>query len=112
MHCDYVGCAERHIGKYDECVTEALHVLSLEGFGESTGDVDAHGYFTALTLDSPENVELDDDRTVIVPAGYYILSENDTGFVHFHRYDTNDAMLADFQVAELEYSEWLGDTDN
>jgi uncharacterized protein involved in tolerance to divalent cations len=64
------------------------------------------------TLDSPENVELDDDRVITVPAGYYILAEEATGFVHFHQYDTNDAMLTDFQVVEQEYSEWLGDSDD
>lgn len=108
-HCDYPGCIENH-HKFGSCVTEALHSVSLDD-GETTGDVEAFGHFTALSFDAPEDIELD-DRTITVPAGYYLVSSDSQGFVRMSTYDTKAEMDADFKAEDTRYGEWLGEDDD
>ncbi len=105
--CDETGCTG-HLGKFPDCQTEALWTVSLDsGQDEQTGSVDAHGWFALMIMTSDKPVELDDGRTVTVPAGNYMVGTNDQGFVWSWQYDTEAEARKDFETADNEYGEWL-----
>ena len=51
--CDWEHC-DGHLGKFQSCRDEALFELSLDGFYDSTGDVEFEGHFTLIALDAPK----------------------------------------------------------
>lgn len=102
-----IGCAG-HLGKFSSCQTEALYEISLDGGDDATGSTEAYGHFTLILLDSSLAVEIiSDERTVIVPAGAYIVESTEQGFVYAHEYETESDARADFRACEDEYSAWF-----
>lgn len=109
--CDTDGCTG-HLGKFDDCQTEALWTLSLDsGADETTGSTDAHGWYALFIMTSDEPVTLDDERTVTVPVGNYILCTNDQGFVRSWQYDTEAEARQAFAMADRAYGSWLDENE-
>ena len=104
-----VDCAG-HMGKFADCVTEAIWQLSLDSsYSESaTGSVEAYGWYALMTFDEAEAVTLSDGSSVSVPKGTYIISTNDQGFVYLSEYGDDTARAeADFKAEDDAYGEWL-----
>jgi len=110
MTCSTPGC-QGHLGKFDNCLDEALYAESLDGNHETTGDVDAHGYITLMIVEEPYMFSFGDGRTLRVPAGNFLLIEDSNGFVYTQSFDSVLDVRDAFEVAESEYAQWLGQDD-
>jgi hypothetical protein len=78
-------------------VAEALWVWSLDSSQDDTcGTVDDIGWHVLFHVTHGEGVELAEGSWAYVPAGDYILWENDQGFVGYERYErpSGDALMA------------------
>lgn len=121
------------IGKYDSRRDEILHSLCLAGWSnDSFGDVEAPtGYvwriantwedvrpintefnslFEALEIPGMEDGLSTMNRRILV--GHFIVIEDSNGFVYVRSFDTEGAMMHEYEYRELQYSEWLGDGDD
>ena len=68
-------------GNADEKLAEALHVASLDGTDEATGNDDGwYGLLHSGTAEDP-----------LIPAGTYILHENSQGFFTYEQYEYRSA---------------------
>lgn len=110
--CDAEGCTG-HLGKFSSCVTEALYETTLDD-GRGTGNVDFEGWMSdpiEVTPDEPAFVIDPDgeDRHVIVPAGWYLVTASSQGFVDHARYDTEAEARAVFDEHDARYAEWDAD---
>lgn len=100
-----------HLGKFDSCQGEALYELTLDTFGDaSTGDAnDWHYHATLVILDSDADVVLYEalpvlERTVTVPAGFYIVQAMSSGAVYANTYDTEAQARTAFEAMEADYA--------
>jgi hypothetical protein len=81
-------------GKYqhnpDPALAELLHTVTLQGWGnDSVGDVQEDGFAASLLLVEPaEQQELTDAFDQPVPAGSFIVHEDQQGFVTVDQYPT------------------------
>lgn len=91
--------------------TEALHMLVLDGFDPTTGDVNAYGHFTLILLPRDQHVLLWDGTEVVVPAGNYVVSEDSQGFVDSEIYATADQAREVFEYEKEAYGEWASESD-
>jgi hypothetical protein len=76
---------------------------------ESTGDTDFEGYYSLFLVLTDETVIIDPDgesRTVIVPAGNYILHSASSGAVSLWTYETEQAARDEIDTARGRYEEW------
>lgn len=103
--CDQDGCTG-HLGKFSSCLHEALWELSMDGWGTSTGRTEAHGHFTAITLDEPHEHDLGGVK-VMIPAGWYMVTEDDHGFVYVITYASAAELDQAFDEQDQRYGEWL-----
>jgi hypothetical protein len=104
--CDQAGCTG-HLGKFSSCLDEAVWQLSMDDSDRATGRTEAHGHFAAMTFDASEEYKIQDGATVIIPAGAYLVEENDQGFVYVVAYDSEAEMIKVFDEHDQRYSEWL-----
>ena len=106
------GECDGHIGKFDSCVAEALH---LSGWAdETTGTGDFEGHYALHILEQPEGFDLsasghDGTQLVVIPTGNYVVHESGTGQVSLWRYDTPAEAQAEFEAANDRYADWLGE---
>lgn len=105
--CRQQGCAG-HLGKFPSCVAEVLWEWSLDPGGEdrSTGCTEAYGWFSAIGLEDEATQDLD-GVAVIVPAGWYMITENDRGAVGLIEFATREELDRAFEEADRQYGEWL-----
>jgi hypothetical protein len=106
--CEWEHCPG-HLGKFQSCRDEALFELSLDGFYDSTGDVEFEGHFTLITLDDPAEVEMfghDGGPTFTVEPGTYIVESTNSGAVYVSDTDP-DYLHCFFRGADQRYSQWL-----
>lgn len=115
-HCDVPGC-HGHLAKFDNCVDEALYVLSLdqstiEGW---TGDVEWERHVSLIVVGDDEGdqwpVEISDELTVVVPWGSYLVLADDLGFVWTERYESQAAARIVFDEWDRAYSRWCDTED-
>lgn len=121
------------IGKYDSRRDEILHSLCLAGWSnDSFGDVEAPtGYvwriantwedvrpintefnslFEALEIPGMEDGLSPMNRRILV--GHFIVIEDSNGFIYVRSFNSEGAMMQEYEYRELQYSEWLGDGDD
>jgi hypothetical protein len=102
--CDAPGCTG-HLGKFDDCRTEALYDLALDvsdWHGSTEWDISA----AFLEFGEPESLPLSDGRTIAVPIGFYGVACNDQGFVWSIRYSTLAAMMDAQAEIDEAYGRW------
>lgn len=105
--CDHDGC-QGHLGKFSSCVDEAVWELSLDTIVDrQTGRTEAYGHFTAMTFHADEEHTLSDGTKVTIPEGWYMVEENDQGFVWVIKYDSQAELDQAFDEQDQRYSEWL-----
>lgn len=113
---DCVENCTGHLGKFDDCRTEALWGASLDWWPESTGSTEWHVWACILHFPvgeyltvSPEATENENDGPSIwVPAGSYVLCTDDRGFVWIEcgPMSGHGAAEARFKAIDDEYSVW------
>ncbi len=88
--CETVGC-EGHLGKFDDCISEAVWGASLEWADDSVGDSD-WGHYAIIEFSEAELVEVypGANREVTVPSGTYIVYTASSGLVHVQHYANRD----------------------
>lgn len=106
--CEQHGC-EGHLGKFPDCLTEAIWQLSMDGgANETTGDATDWGaHFQLFTFTSEETVTVDNGPTVTIPIGAYILVTYSSGFVYLWLYDTEADAREEFDAQDREYGKWI-----
>lgn len=74
-------------------LAELLHQVTLEGWGnESAGDVDQDGFHASLLIVEPaEQSEVTDAFDQPIPAGNWVLTQDEQGFVTLNQHPTPDA---------------------
>ncbi len=71
-----------HLGKFDDCLAEALFDWSLDDAVDSAGDTDFEGHVALLAVDEPTPCDLvDSGRVVVVPPGFYLVWTASSGAV-------------------------------
>lgn len=106
FNCTQDGCTG-HLGKFPDCLTEALWQLSMSGMlGEPTGDVEYEGHYTLMIFDESLTEPLDNGPAVTVPTGYYLLGTDGQGFVWLQAYDTEAEAREIFDEIDARYAAW------
>jgi len=98
-----------HLGKFDDCLAEALYEWSLDGTDAHTGDSDFEGHLSMILVESDTTATIDPDgvaRVVAVPAGNYLLWTASTGAVTLTVADTAEEARNIFQACDTRYSLW------
>jgi hypothetical protein len=102
------GC-DGHLGKFDDCLAEALYEWSLDGADASTGDSDFEGHLSLIIVDTDTTAAIDPDgvaREVAVPAGNYLLWTASTGAVTLSTADTVEGAWEIFRHNDARYALW------
>lgn len=106
--CQQLGCTG-HLGKYDSCRDEALHALSLDAH-DWVGESDYGLTVTPVVLTEPVTVTLYGGQpTVTVPAGAYLVEEDDRGFVMVQERVSAEDLAQVVEAHRQLYAAWLGD---
>lgn len=121
------------MGKFNSARDSILSYLCLADWAnESTGNVEAPtGYFSRISNEaadvSMENTEFnsimaewleynsevtDSPELRSELVGHFIVQSMDSGFVYVGKYDTEKALLEEFQNMENAYFEWDGQSDD
>jgi hypothetical protein len=103
-----VDC-DGHLGKFGDCLAQALWEWSLDGLGDGTGSGDFEGWTHLFDVerDTPAMIEPDGiAREIEVPAGAYLLFVSTVGAVTYMLADSAEQARAVFQVAEERYEAW------
>ncbi len=109
---------EHRTGKYSSKRDEALHHMSLEGWGvKSDGDVESPAGFFTLFVNKPEEMaeifaafedELNDlrihDHQTL--TGNFVLVEDELGFVHCFSHLTEYSATAQYNELAQKYFNW------
>lgn len=106
--CDTEGC-QGHLGKFQDCVSEAVWETTLDGTGETTGTVEFEGHLTLTEFPEDEELTIDpdgDNIKVTVPAGWYLVESRESGAVYVTRHDTEAEARKIFDAADARYCEW------
>lgn len=108
MTCNAIGCTDSHVGKFDSCRDEALYELTMDGTGETTGDVEAYGHHTIVILHNSDNrlVELCCGRSVGVSPGAYIVTQTSSGSVIVASFDNETSARVEFSRLSGQYETW------
>lgn len=96
-----------HLGKFDDCLAQALHGLFMEGtFDDETGDTDFEGHVVLLlvTEAQPARVDYHDEREVLVAPGNYLLWTASSGRVTLSTTDTPDEARRIVESVSERYS--------
>lgn len=108
MKWDAEGCTGHVFSKFQDCVTEALWLMSLEsGQDDSTGDADYRGWYAVFHVDEPFTFdEFDDGRgAVTVAAASYLLKSSSSGAVSSES-GTHDEIMEIFDEEASAYAQW------
>jgi hypothetical protein len=105
-YCDQADC-RGHLGKFDDCLSEAIWEASLDGFCDSTGDTECDGHYCLVSFPENDTVTIQDGPTVLVPAGWYIVETVNSGAVYVTRYNTEGEAREEYDAADKRYGEWL-----
>jgi hypothetical protein len=83
----------RYEHNHDPQLAELLHQVTEEGWGnDSVGDLDEDGFHASLLIVEPaEQPELTDAFDHAIPAGSWILTEDQQGFVTVEQYPSSAA---------------------
>lgn len=108
--CDQDGCTG-HLGKFEDCLSEAIWQQSLDGGNASTGTTEYQGHLVLMIYPEPETEKLDDGPTVTIPAGAYIVYSHELGFVRLWKYDSEEAARKEFDEYDERYGEWLDENE-
>jgi hypothetical protein len=108
--CDNPGC-RGHLGKFPDCIAEALWQLDPD---ESTGNTDWEAWYGLFQFDAPEDVTLHawPNVTVTIPTATYIAGEDSRGAVFYTAFMDSEAARKGWAAIEASYSEWLGDDES
>ena len=84
-YCATPGCTG-HLGKFSDCVSEAVADHAAEWADDQTGDTDwSSGHLAMITFDDADTLPVDGDRSVPILAGTYLVWTATTGRVHVDR---------------------------
>lgn len=107
-----------HLGKFDDCLAEALYEWTLdEAYHErddATGNGEFEGHVTALIVEQDEEATIDPDgvaRTVLVPAGNYLVFVGNSGAVTVATTDTAEEAREIIAVNAQRYALWENGCD-
>jgi hypothetical protein len=109
--CDNPTCTG-HLGKFRDCVSEALYSMEAD---RTTGSVEFRGHLSLFRFEKPYSygptLEQDSALTVEIPAGTYLVLEDDQGFVKSRFWAEVDGVTDDepnevFERVDAEYSAW------
>jgi hypothetical protein len=98
-----------HLGKFDDCLAEALWEWSLDDADGTTGTGDFEGHTALIIAYQDETVVIDPDgdtREVLVPAGIYLLFEASTGIVTYMIAENKEQARAIFDANDERYALW------
>ena len=112
------GC-QGHLGKYGNCLTAALHqsASSMAAWADEEGGDVASPYGFRWLIIAKEQITIkagdwDGGFDLHVASGqYFILVENEQGFVRLFSFDTEDEARADWHLFDTFYGEWLGNDE-
>lgn len=114
--CGQQGC-KGHLGKFSDCLTEALWEASMVG-GESTGSTEAYGHYTLIHFDSDTSHSMGKDLgvedhgpEVMISAGWYMVQATEQGFVYSWACESEAIARQQFAEVDQEYSAWLDIND-
>lgn len=78
-----------HLGKFDDCLVQALWELSLEGYDDAgRSDFEGHVALVVVTEPEPCDIEGQGDRRIIAPVGNYLIWSSSSGRVTLSTVDT------------------------
>lgn len=114
--CSVEGCTG-HLGKFSDCLTEALWEVSMVD-GESTGSTEAYGHYTLIHIDSDTSHSMGKDLgvkdhgpEVMISAGWYMVQATEQGFVYSWACESEAIARQQFAEVDQEYSAWLDIND-
>lgn len=114
--CDTANCAG-HLGKFPDCLTEALWAASMNGMDETTGSTEWSVHVTMVAFYKPEVLSVDgqaewSDAQVTVEPGVYLVFTNDQGRVWHEAYPIDSSAGRDrFTALDADYGAWVGDDE-
>jgi hypothetical protein len=109
VHCDTHNCPGHTGWKYLTCLDEALHGISLDGMAVTTGTVEFQGHLSLLTFPAAETLPFD-GYSVRVPAGAYLVHEDNDGRVSVTHHTPDDAQVL-YARFDAAYGQWLNTED-
>lgn len=109
LHSD--RCDGHGWSKFQDCVTEALYCLSLDGADDDTGSDDFQGWYGLMLCPFGEDPHKCESEVcahgVTVPRGFYVIHQSTNGAVYSYRFRTENAARRMFSRAQREYGKWL-----
>lgn len=116
--CDTIftqgSCPGHYGGKFDNCLSEALYILSLDSFeDDKTGSCDYEGHLSLFLQEESYGVDMagDGTRLATVPPGWYIVFTAPNGGVSLWTYETKAEVLAEFDAWQARYETWDSQDD-
>lgn len=109
--CGVEGCTG-HLGKFPDCLTEALWEISMVD-GESTGSTEAYGHYTLINIDSDLRHSMGEDLgveghgpEVMISAGWYMVQATESGAVYSWACESEPIARQQFAEFDQEYDAW------
>lgn len=110
------------MSKFDSLRDEFLWMMTLDGTGETSGDVESStGWFGRVDILSADVASLAAEILaeyngpgpfdIMQMVGHFIVRENSQGFVTVETYDNDGQAAARFAELDDAYSDWLGPDD-
>ena len=107
--CGTYGCLG-HLGKFSDCLTEALWTATMDGTAQTTGDVEYQGHLSMIIFPEVEDIKIETNGLPItVPTGTYLVHEDSVGFVSLLTVPDGMTAGAVFNEYDVAYGQWLGD---
>lgn len=102
----------RHI-KFDDCVTEALWLLSLDdSHNAETGSIEWNHWFALFTDMGDMEPHKVEHGWITIPDGSYLLYANDRGFVGSHHFVSADDARKEFDRIADKYAAWSEENES
>ena len=109
--CRVTECSG-HVGKFADCASEALWMLSLDGSESDTGSVeDGFDFLSLVIVKEPTGVALQDGREVTLVPGSYLVFCSEQGFVNVIRYDLESEARQAYDRCDRAYADYLDNRD-
>lgn len=107
MRWDAEECTGHLYSKFEDCVTEALWLMSLEsGQDDSTGEADFRGWYAVFHVEEAFTFDdFGDGRTVEIAAASYLLTCRSSGAVSSQS-GTHDEIMEIFDDESQAYAEY------
>jgi hypothetical protein len=110
-------------GKFNSARDSVLYDMSLQGWAnESSGDVASNtGYFSRISNTAPELAEVErafeeelqrEGLNVGALEGHYLLVEDDQGFVHVAKFDSEAEVKEEYDALDEAYGDWMDGGDD